>query len=488
MAVSRGAAMTFIERIFRLTNEAGGLGLSCTVAGLSLAGVPLLRKTKAGFAPRPTHEIRALAEAAFRSPADATRLSLSLDVIAGALNRGDVAHAMIAAVLTRPLALSWSEAARLAKAEDELTKYDPEEPRDWHGRWTNEGSDSPNETAADRPASNTASTSSTPVPIDPDGSAADTPDDNETELEKKYDYLNPVDFSKKVIEFGYRLETEGKNFTPAEREAALAEYSFLQNRLSYWLSYEYTPVEAQANLRSSAFSLYSGAVNGGIVPVGGNGGDLPPSMLTVVTGPLPVEGSSPIISSRGVGGAAVHEDEFAPPAATTTEEATEGPSGTIGPPTPPSESTGEIGGVIDNTEAEIRWGGPDIKRDQGEPWEKVYGKNNPDAIELSDNSKGFDHYHPNTGEDVSNKTLNTFCYSYTNDPRRVYNKLKYYIDATADYRPRNLGDLAVGRINSKTIHLAVPENTSPAQWHQIDRATQYGTSRGISVVTTRIRG
>jgi hypothetical protein len=81
MAGSRGAAMAFIERIFRLTNEPGGLGLSCTVAGLSLAGVNLLRKTKAGFAPRPAHEIRPLTEAAFRSPGDAARLSLSLDVI-----------------------------------------------------------------------------------------------------------------------------------------------------------------------------------------------------------------------------------------------------------------------------------------------------------------------------------------------------------------------------------------------------------------------
>ena len=463
------------------------MGLSCTADGLSLAGVPLLRKTKAGFVPRPAYEIRALAEAAFRSTADATRLSLSLDVIAEALNRGDVAHAMTTAVLTRPPDLSWSEAASLAKAEDELKKYDPEEARDWHGRWTDEGSDESAETTADRPASNTASTSPTPVPIDPDYGAPDASDDSETELEKKYDYLNPVDFSKKVIEFGYRLETDGKNFTPAEREAALAEYSFLQNRLSYWLAYAYTPIEAQANLRSSAFSLYSGAVNGGIVPVGGKGGDLPPSMLAVATGPLPVEGSSPIISSRGVGGAAVHEDEFAPPAATTTEEAAEAPSGAAGPP-PPSEPTGEIGGVIDNEEAKIRWGGPDIKKDQGEPWEKIYSEKNPDALELVDNSKVFDHFFPDTEEAVNNKTLNTFCYSYTSNPQGVYNKLKSYIDATAYYQRRTSADLPVDRINSRTIHLAVPEDTSPAQWQQIDRATQYGTSRGISVVTTRIRG
>ena len=45
-------------RMFRLTNEPGGLGLSCTPDGLSLAGVPLLRKMQAGFAPRPAHLVR----------------------------------------------------------------------------------------------------------------------------------------------------------------------------------------------------------------------------------------------------------------------------------------------------------------------------------------------------------------------------------------------------------------------------------------------
>ena len=33
-----------VVRVFRLTNERGELGLSCTPAGVSLAGVPLLRR------------------------------------------------------------------------------------------------------------------------------------------------------------------------------------------------------------------------------------------------------------------------------------------------------------------------------------------------------------------------------------------------------------------------------------------------------------
>jgi len=52
---------------------------------------------------------------------------------------------MIAAVHTETPELSPKAAARLAQADQELTKYNynPEEPRDWHGRWTKDGSSPP---------------------------------------------------------------------------------------------------------------------------------------------------------------------------------------------------------------------------------------------------------------------------------------------------------------------------------------------------------
>ncbi len=61
--------MGVIDRTFRLTNEPGGLGLSCGPLGLSLAGVPLLQKSRAGFAPRPPAEIEALVKAAYGAKA-----------------------------------------------------------------------------------------------------------------------------------------------------------------------------------------------------------------------------------------------------------------------------------------------------------------------------------------------------------------------------------------------------------------------------------
>lgn len=52
-------------RMFRLTTEPGGLGLSCTPEGVSLAGVPLLLKTHEGYAPRPASEIASLLKTAY---------------------------------------------------------------------------------------------------------------------------------------------------------------------------------------------------------------------------------------------------------------------------------------------------------------------------------------------------------------------------------------------------------------------------------------
>jgi hypothetical protein len=63
------------------------------------------------------------------------------------------ALAAIAAVQTQTPELSWEAAAGVTNAEEELRKqklgkYDPSEPRDWHGRWTTDGSSDPASLAA----------------------------------------------------------------------------------------------------------------------------------------------------------------------------------------------------------------------------------------------------------------------------------------------------------------------------------------------------
>ncbi len=166
-----------VVRTFRLTNEPGGLGLSCTPAGLSLAGLPLLRRTQAGFVPRPASEIASLLKVAFGD--DPTGLRSRLGAITQALNSGDFAKAMIAAVHTRTPELSKEAALRLANADEAATKYsyNPDEPRDWHGRWTRDGSAGPTPPTARGEGS--------------DGSEDPTPLKQPSEGE--YDHLEPVD-------------------------------------------------------------------------------------------------------------------------------------------------------------------------------------------------------------------------------------------------------------------------------------------------------
>ena len=126
---------------YRLSDEPRDFGLSCTVQGLTLAGVPLLKRTAAGFQPRPAWEIDRLLVRAYRTDIDGDGVAAGLGTVARALNEGEMARAMIAAVLLKLPALDWDGAARIAHADDALAKagFDPEESRDSRGRWTTSG-------------------------------------------------------------------------------------------------------------------------------------------------------------------------------------------------------------------------------------------------------------------------------------------------------------------------------------------------------------
>lgn len=467
-------------RMFRLTSEPGGLGLSCGPDGVSLAGVPLLRTTQSGFVPRPAREIASLLQAAYGE--DPTGLKTRLGVIAQALNRGDFGFAAIAAVQTRTPELSADAAARLANAENALAKYDPQEPRDWHGRWTageavpkpaapggNEATSGHAAESTDQflpdPAQAAGGQNSPLIPAafapdnEENGAAAKEPSSLEQEFEEKYDYLGPVDFAKRVIEFGDWLAREGRNLSPSDRERALAEYAFLQNRLSFWLSYEYKPAIAHANLLSAALSLYQGAINGGIATAR----HLPESMVDV-------------------GGAAWAFDNIPPRRILPSTKVPEGrPAGSVQGP----KETEGLGGIVDNSDAKIEWK-KGIKG-QGDKWGDYVGEQNPDLLELPPNSKTFDHFNLITGEAISEKAMNTLCVGYIKYPQRIFARLKSYVDAAVDYEPRRESDLAPTKIESKTIHLAIPEYTSPTQWRYINRAIIYAKENGVTIVITRIR-
>jgi len=481
-------------RTFRLTNEPGGLGLSCTSAGLSLAGVPLLRKTEAGFAPRAGREIDSLLEAALGAEAASTGLRSSLDLIAQALNRGNLTQATIAAALTRTPELSWEAAVRLANAEEKLSKYDADEPRDWHGRWaaandtgpvgvarpaqegaTRQGADSGKPNLPDS-EHGVADGDASPAPANSRVADSSYSDDGthgadsgepvslDEAFESKYDELGPVDFAKGVIEFGDWLAREGSNLSPAERERALAEYAFLQDRLSFWLAYEYKPPTAQLNLVSAALALYQGAVISGIV----RPGDLPKSMLDVA------------------GTAWAFGNASAPLRVRPSLE----PSIDVElTPSPEPKEVEGLGGTVSNDKVGIKWnkGIKDQGGDGNSGWEGYIGKENPDAKALDPTSKTFDLFEETNGEAISAKTLNTLSVSYIRYPSKILSQLKRYINAAADHEPHFYSDVDPTDIQAKTIHLAIPEYTSPTQWRYLNLAIRYARERGISLEITRIK-
>ncbi|HWE73779.1 MAG TPA: hypothetical protein VG328_11515 [Stellaceae bacterium] len=219
--------------------------------------------------PRPASEIEALIAAAFGE--DPTRLQSSVELIAESLNSGNFVRAAIAAVLTGTPELSAEAAERLAKVAVKLAKYDEDEPRDWHGRWADEGAGAPDARIAEsgdgaggepmepgasrfpnpKQIGTNADAFVQPVAFTASGDEADSDDSQnpnslEQEFEHKYDDLGPVEFAKQVIQFGDWLGRNGQNLAPDDKAQVLAEYVFIQDRLNFWQAYEYTPPEGAA--------------------------------------------------------------------------------------------------------------------------------------------------------------------------------------------------------------------------------------------------
>jgi len=429
-----------------------------------------------------------LLKAAFGDDRDTSWFHSRVGAIAKALNSGDFVLAAIAAVHTRTPELSAEAVIRLSRAEEELNKYsyNPDEPRDWHGRWTRDGAAGPESVAApevendraDQPlafdprqrvAENTSSftTPSDAAAGDASGKS-DHGDDSheptslEQTFERKYDDLGPVDFAKEVIQFGDWSGRDGKNLSPAETAHALTEYSFLQDRLSFWLAYDYKPPTAQGNLLSAALTLYQGAVIGGFV----RPGRLPESMVGVgATASLFGEGPPRRIRpSREP----VVEDVSPAPAQVPTE-------------------VGGLGGTVENSEAKIVWG-KGIKEQGSEGWQPYVASQIPGAKQLPETSKAFDRFNEVTGEAISDKTIYTLTVGYIKNPLSIYRKLTGYVDLAKNYdEPRVRTDVPPEKITSRTIQLAIPEYTSPRQWKYLNLAIGYGRRHGVSIVITRIR-
>jgi filamentous hemagglutinin len=135
-------------------------------------------------------------------------------------------------------------------------------------------------------------------------------------------------------------------------------------------------------------------------------------------------------------------------------------------------------------DAGIQWGRGIMG--QGMPWEDFLATQMPAGSRLPPNFKTFDFYDPVSGVATSAKTLDTTTAAKLADPSQVYSSLKGNIDAAADFSSYRLGAtrLTSDMITSRDLQVAIPANTTAAQWQQINNAVQYGASKGVKVTIT----
>ncbi|WP_161489484.1 phage minor head protein [Sulfitobacter sp. EhC04] len=135
----------------------------------------------------------------------------------------------------------------------------------------------------------------------------------------------------------------------------------------------------------------------------------------------------------------------------------------------------------------IQWGGP-IK-EQGGPWEDHLELPGHLGDRTPDSFKAFDFWDRDAGIATSAKTLDTRAPGYVDRPSRIYGALKRYIDQIDGFDGSNLNafPLRPDQIDLKRLELAIPNDTTPEQFTQIQRAIDYAESLGIDVEVSRIQ-
>ena len=135
----------------------------------------------------------------------------------------------------------------------------------------------------------------------------------------------------------------------------------------------------------------------------------------------------------------------------------------------------------------IQWGGP-IK-EQGGPWEAHLERLGGLGDRTPDNFKTFDFWDSDAGIATSAKTLDTRAPGYVDRLSRIYGALKRYIDQIDGFDGSNLNyfPLDPNEIELKRLELAIPNDTTPEQFTQIQRAIDYAVRLGIDVNVRRVR-
>jgi hypothetical protein len=120
------------------------------------------------------------------------------------------------------------------------------------------------------------------------------------------------------------------------------------------------------------------------------------------------------------------------------------------------------------------WGIVGIER--GFVWEEMWGAN-------LRHIKGYnviDDFRKGTA--TSLKTLFLKTTGYKNNPQRVYNTIKKYVDDLYNFNGVNKGGVnTIGKINSKVIELAIPKGATQQQIEMIEKMIIYAQKKNIKL-------
>jgi RHS repeat-associated protein len=143
--------------------------------------------------------------------------------------------------------------------------------------------------------------------------------------------------------------------------------------------------------------------------------------------------------------------------------------------------------VVNNADVGITWGRG--IQGQGMPWENYLASRLAPDARLPAYFKTFDFFDLDTGLATSAKTLDTRTVALLNNPETIYSTLKGYVDDVADFTEYSLSGIEVDAsvIRTREIQLAIPAETTPAQWVQINHAIEYAELRNVQLIVTLVR-
>lgn len=116
---------------------------------------------------------------------------------------------------------------------------------------------------------------------------------------------------------------------------------------------------------------------------------------------------------------------------------------------------------------------------QGQAFEDFLDTQMP-GTRLPPRYKTIDFFDPETGLATSAKTLDTTTPAKVAKPNQIFNTLKGYVDKVEDVTTAEVDGVEYG-VNGRDLQLAVPANTTPAQWVQIERAIDYARRSGVNL-------